>query len=81
MNECIGDLRDTICILYLEDVLFYRRTFDENFQNAKTALKCLEEFGVKCREIIFFFKSEVNYLRKIINLEGYGDDPLNIAAI
>ena len=30
---------------------------------------------------LFFFKSGVKYMVKIFNLEGYRDDPLNIAAI
>ena len=31
--------------------------------------------------MFFFFKSGVKYMVKIFNLEGYRDDPLNIAAI
>lgn len=30
---------------------------------------------------VFIFKSGVKYMVKIFNVEGYRDDPLNIAAI
>ena len=57
MNECLGNLRDTICIAHLEDVLCYGRTFDEHLQNVKTVLKHLKEFGIKLNaEICFYFQ-------------------------
>ena len=30
MNECLDDLREKICIPYLDDILLYSNTFDEH---------------------------------------------------
>ena len=43
-----------------------------------TILKRLKEFGIESREVYFLFKNEVQYLGKIVNLEGFRDDHLNI---
>ena len=43
-----------------------------------TILKRLKEFGIESREMHFLFKNEVQYLGKIVNLEGFRDDHLNI---
>ena len=51
---------------------------EERLQNVNIVLKRLKEFRIKLTaEKSVFFKSEVKYLGKNINSEGYGDDPLN----
>ena len=35
-SECLGNLRDTTCIRYLDEVLCYGRTFDEDLPNVIT---------------------------------------------
>ena len=56
--------------------------FVEHLKNVKLILQRLKELGIKFKaERCFSFKTEVKYLRQIINSEDYGDDPVNIAAI
>ena len=56
--------------------------FVEHLKNVKLILQRLKELGIKLKaERCFSFKTEVKYLRQIINSEDYGDDPVNIAAI
>ena len=33
INECLGDIIDTICLPYMDDILGYSRTFDEHLEN------------------------------------------------
>ena len=76
MNKCLGNLRDTICIPYLNDVFCYEITFDEHLQNLKTVLKHLKEFRIKLKSDKYvLFKSEVKYLGNIVHLECYRDNP------
>ena len=68
MNKCLGDLKDTICVPYLINVLWYGRTFDEHLENIKTVLKGLKGFGIKLKADNIFL-SEVKYLEKFIHFE------------
>ena len=82
MNECLGDLRDTICISYLDDILCFSKNFDEHLTNLRTVLQKLKEHKIKLKaEKCVFFQQEVKYLGKIINSSGYRDDPINTEAI
>ena len=49
MNECLGDLCDNICIPYLDEVLVYRKTFDEHVQDVREVLRRLQEHGIKLK--------------------------------
>ena len=40
MNECLSRLRDSICIPYLDDILCYRKSFDE-FEDSSPPIKKL----------------------------------------
>ena len=59
----LGDLRDTICISYLDDILCFSKNFDEHLTNLRTVLQKLKEHKIKLKaEKCVFFKQEVKYL-------------------
>ena len=73
VGEYIANNFLLLWIRYLDDVLCYGKIFDEHLQNIKIVLKLRAE---KCVS----FKSEIKYLGKIINSEGYTDNPINTDA-
>ena len=72
MNQCLSGMRDSICIVYLDDILCYEKTFDEHLENLRTVFRRLKQFGVKLKaEKCILFKPEIKYLRKIISEKGW----------
>ena len=49
MEACLGDLRDKICIPYLDDVIIFSPTFEDHIQLLKKVLAHLKEYGVKLK--------------------------------
>ena len=82
MESCLGDLRDEICILYLENVMVFSSKFGGHLENLKTVLHRLKEHGVKLKpQKCKMFKWQVNFLGCIISSEGYKLDPDSTAPI
>ena len=63
MNKCLAGLQYIICVTYLDDVLIYGRTFEENVKNVEKFLQRFRKSGIKLNlEKCIFFKREVIYL-------------------
>ena len=82
MENCLGDLRDEVCIPYLNDIIVYSRTFDSHLDSLRRVIKRLREHGVKLKpRKCNMFRQEVNFLGRIIYPEGYKLDPESIKPI
>ena len=82
INQCLAGLRDSICILYLEHILCYGKTFDQHLENLRTVFGRLRQLEVKSKsKKCILFKQEIKYLGKIISEKGHKDDPINTKAI
>ena len=82
INRCLGNLRDTICSAYLDDVITYSKEFEAHVENARAVLRRMKEKGVKLNlEKCHFFKREVKYLGRLVSENGYRPDPENGAAL
>ena len=82
INDCLYNLRDKICMAYLDDILIYGKTFKEHKHNVKIVLRCLKEKGIKLNpKKCQFFKKEIRYLGRLLTKEGYHPDPENTSAL
>ena len=82
MENCLGDLRDNICIPYLDDVIVFSSTFEEHLTNLRRVLQRLREYGVKLKpRKCKLFHKEVNFLGRIVSEKGYKLDSESIKPI
>ena len=49
MEYCPRDLRDTVCLPYLDDIIIFSNTFEEHIENTHKVLRRLKEHGVKLK--------------------------------
>ena len=75
MEDCLGDLRNDICIPYLDDIIVFSRTFDKHEEHIRKVLCRLKSRGAKlkpktCRQ----FRREVVFLGRIVSEKGYEMD-------
>lgn len=82
MEESLEDLRDKICIPYLDDVLVYSKTFEQHLADVRSVLKRQRAWGIKLRpDKCDLFKNEVRYVGRVISADGYKMDSKEVAAV
>src|SRR5262249_3757042 len=64
MNDSIlKDVLRKFCVVYLDDIIIYSKTFEEHVEHVKTVMKLVAESGQLLRaDKCDFFKREVEYL-------------------
>ena len=82
MKRYLGELRDNICILYLDDVICFSKTFEDHLDHLHKVFQKLREHGVKlepskCK----ISKCEVSCLGRIFSADGYHSDPAGLQSV
>lgn len=63
----LNKLKWKTCLVYLEDVIIFSKSIEENIKHMEEILHCLEKVGATLKiEKYNFFTSTVEYLRHII---------------
>ena len=76
MESCLEGLNNDICVVYLDDVLIFGRTFEEHTRNVRVVFDRLTQYGVKLKAgKCHLFQREVQYLDRIVSAEGHRADP------
>ena len=71
MEHCLGDHRDNFAIPYLDDLLIFSKTFEEDLNHIKHVLQRLNKLEIKFEPSKHnFFKREVSYLKRFISAKG-----------
>lgn len=79
MQDCLGNLNMTICLIYLDDVIIFSDTFEQHLERLNMVLERLKSCNLKLApEKCFFFQPEVKFLGHIVSSEGISTDPEKI---
>ena len=82
MEETLEGLRDTVCVLYLNDILVYSGSFNDHMEDVRMVLKRLKGKRIKLEpRKCNLFKNEVRYLGRIVSEQGHQIDPAEISVI
>ncbi|KAK2883193.1 hypothetical protein Q8A73_022126 [Channa argus] len=82
MEECLGGLRDEICLPYLDDNLVHSKTFDDHLSDLRSVLHSYKNHGVKLTpKKCEIFKNQVRFLGRLVTKDGYTMDPADIAPV
>ena len=82
MENCMGDLHLTYCLLYLDDIIIFSKTYEEHVARLEAVFKKLKDAGLKlspskCR----FMCKEIKYLGHMVSEKGISVDPEKVACV
>ena len=64
----MGDIHLIKCLIYLDDIIIYSKTFEEHLHRLENVFKQLEIDGLKLKgSKCEFFKHQVNYLGHVVS--------------
>jgi hypothetical protein len=76
MESCMGDLYLTYCLLYLDDIVIYSKTYSEHLERLEAVFGRLKEAGLKLKPSkCNFFQKTVKYLGHVASEQGIAVDP------
>lgn len=82
MDNVLREFIDVCCVIYLDDILIFSKSFDEHVVDVQNVLQKLEENNLKIQiEKCDFFTKETDYLGHVITTEGVKPDARKISII
>ena len=82
IHKALGTLVDTICVVYLDDILIYSNDEDKHVEHVKQVLRQLRAWGLYAKLLKYiFYTKNVKFLGFIITPRGIIIDPTYIKAI
>ena len=82
MTHILRGLEWDICLVYIDDLIIFSRSFDEHLLHLEQVFKRLREADVKLKPSkCHFVKSQVEYLGHIVSAEGLRPNPAKISAV
>ena len=82
MQNCLGELNLTYCLIYLDDVIVYSKTLEEHLQRMGIVFDRLHEHGLKLRPTkCDLFRMEFIYLAHHVSKDGVKPSKKNVAFI
>ena len=82
MQNCLGELNLTYCLIYLDDVIVFSEMPDEHLLRMRVVFDRLREHSLKLKPSkCNVFKSETNYLAHHVSKEGVRPSKKNLESI
>ena len=82
MQNCLGELSLTYCLIYLDDVIVFSEMPEEHLRRMRVVFNCLREHGLKLKPSkCDVFKSEINYLAHHVSQKGVLPSEKNLESI
>ena len=82
MQNCLGKLNLTYCLIYLDDVIVFSEMPEEHLLRMRVVFDRLREHGLKLKPSkCDVFKSEINYLAHHMSKEGVRPSKKNLKSI
>ena len=82
MQNCLGELNLTYCLIYLDDVIVYSKTPEEHLQRMRVVFDCLCEHGLKLKPTkCDLFRTELIYLAPHVSEDGVKPSKKDVASI
>ena len=82
MQNCLGELNLTYCLIYLDDVIVFSGMPEEHLRRMHVVFYCLQEHGLKLKPSkCDVFKSEINYLAHHVSWKGIFPSKKNLESI
>lgn len=76
MEFVLTGLQWCTCLIYLDDVIIFSKTFDEHLERLQEVFQRLRSAGLKLKpQKCKFMQAEVNYLGHVISSDGVLTDP------
>ena len=82
MQNCLGELNLTYCLIYLDDVIVFSHTEEEHLERMRVIFDCLRKHGLKLKPSkCEVFKTEINYLAHHVSKKGVQPSKKNLESI
>ena len=82
MEKVLKGYIGTKCLLYLDDIIVYGKTFEEVFQNLKDVFARFDQYNLKLKaKKCKLFQRKVNFLGHVVSEKGIECDPKKIEKI
>ena len=82
MQNCLGELNLTYCLIYLDDMIVFSETPEEHLWRMRVVFDRLREHGLKLKPSkCDVFKSEINYLAHHVSQKGVLPSKKNLESI
>lgn len=82
MECCLGDLNFRTCLIYLDDVIVFAKSFPEMLQRLEEVFQRLGEYGLKLKmSKCKLFQRKLTYLGHVVSAAGVEPDPEKTKAL
>ena len=82
MQNCLGELNLTYCLIYLDDVIVFSHTEEEHLERMRVIFDRLREHDLKLKPSkCEVFKTEINYLAHHVSKKGVQPSKKNLESI
>ena len=81
IEDCMGDLHLKFCLLYLDDVIIFSKTYKEHLEHLAAVFEKLHDSGLKLSLSKCHFFKEIKYLGHVISSKGIAVDAGKISCV